>query len=160
MPVAVIGAGDGIDRSCATGTLMYVSLVPPQVAIALHPGSRTCALIRATGEFSASILSTDQLGVAMKAGRSGRGQDKFTANGIPMLDPPVDFASPGVAESIAVLWCRVAREVETGDHVLVIGTVVHHVTLDETGRQLLRVARRYAALGASLSEEAPEGYPL
>lgn len=156
MPVAVIGAADGIDRSCATGTLMYVSLVPPQVAITLHPGSRTFALIRATGEFSASLLSTHQLDVATEAGRPGRGRDKFAATGIPVLDAPAGFAAPGVAGSIAVLWCHVKAQVETGDHVLMVGVVAHHVTLDETGLQLLRVARRYAALGPWLSDQASD----
>jgi hypothetical protein len=40
-----------------------------------------------------------------------------------------------------------------------IGSVAHHVTLDPAGRRLLRDARRYAALGAWLSDVAAE-YPL
>src|SRR5256885_2133828 len=46
---AIIGAADGAERSCATGTAMYVSFVPPMVVIAEHPGSRTCKLIQRSG---------------------------------------------------------------------------------------------------------------
>jgi len=58
--VAIIGAADGADRSCATGTAMYVSFVPPMVVIAEHPGSRTCKLIQRSGAFSVSFLHASQ----------------------------------------------------------------------------------------------------
>jgi flavin reductase (DIM6/NTAB) family NADH-FMN oxidoreductase RutF len=159
MPVVVVGAARGNERSCATATVMYVSLDPPEVAIALHPGSRTGRLLRETGEFSVSILSDGQVDVATRAGRSATGPDKFLAADIALVDPPAGFSSPGVAGSVAVLWCRVTKTLETGDHVLMIGSVAHHVTLDPAGRPLLRDARRYAALGAWLSDVAAE-YPI
>ncbi|MGH2465629.1 MAG: flavin reductase family protein [Candidatus Limnocylindrales bacterium] len=160
MPVTIIAAGDGIERACATATLMYVSLLPTQVAVALNFGSRTCRLVRATGEFSASILSTAQLELASLAGRSGRGRDQFDGGWIPPLAPAPGFTAPGVDGSIAVLWCRVAQEVVTGDHLLVVGTVEQRLGLDEAGVPLVRVGRRYMAVGAPLSEPAPEGYPI
>lgn len=153
MPVAVIGAAHGPNRSCATGTLMYVSLVPPQVVIALHHASRTFALIRESGEFSASLLSSRQLEVARAAGRPGLGPDKFTAAGIRVLDAPSGFTAPAVDGSVAAIWCRVERQIETGDHVLIVGIVGHHIALDAACPQLLRVARRYAVLGPQLSDE-------
>ncbi|MGH2490775.1 MAG: flavin reductase, partial [Candidatus Limnocylindria bacterium] len=55
-PVAIIGAAHGGERSCGTGTLMYVSLSPAMVAIAEHHGSRTARLIRESGQFSVSLL--------------------------------------------------------------------------------------------------------
>src|SRR5438552_19062783 len=54
--VAIIGAADGAERSCATGTAMYVSLVAPMVVIAEHPGSRTCRLIQRSGGFRVALL--------------------------------------------------------------------------------------------------------
>lgn len=159
MPVVVVGAADGQKRSCATATVMYTSLVPPQVAIALHPGSKTLAILRATGEFSVSILGTDQVEVAAQAGRSAPGRDKFAATGIPALAPPAGFGAPGVAGSVAVLWCRVTREVETGDHVLVIASVDAHASPGSSAGPLLRTSRRYASLGGWLSD-AEEKYPL
>src|SRR5438094_10571991 len=77
--VAIIGAADGPERSCATGTAMYVSFEPPMVAIAEHPGSRTCKLIQKSGAFSVSFLHASQLDIAERAGRSAEGPDKFAA---------------------------------------------------------------------------------
>ena len=51
MPVVLVGAGRGPERSCATGTAMYVSLDPALVAIAEHPKSHTAQLIMRSGQF-------------------------------------------------------------------------------------------------------------
>ena len=60
-PVVIIAAAANGERSCATGTAMYVSFVPPLFAIAVHPGSHTAKLIEASGEFSISLLSEDEV---------------------------------------------------------------------------------------------------
>src|SRR5207253_228529 len=77
--VAIVGAADGAERSCATGTAMYVSFVPPMIAIAEHPGSRTCKLIQRSGAFSVSFLHASQQDIAERAGKSAEGADKFAA---------------------------------------------------------------------------------
>lgn len=157
-PVAIVAAASGEERSCATATLMYVSHDPPLVAVALHPGGRTTELLRASKRFSASLLTASQQDRAEAAGRSFPGPDKFAEAKIPTLDAPAGFP-PGVAGSIAVLWCEVRDERPTGDHVLFTGEVTaHHV--DETrSMALLRFRRRYARLGHDQSDESPEGYP-
>ena len=94
-PVAIIGAAHGGERSCATGTVMYVSHVPPMVAIAEHPGSRTTRLIQASREFSVSLLHDSQQELAVAAGKSGEGPDKFAALKIPVVEQS-GFASPGL----------------------------------------------------------------
>lgn len=158
--VAIIGAADGAERSCATGTAMYVSFVPPMVAIAEHPGSRTCKLIQRSGAFSVSFLHASQQDVAERAGRSAEGLDKFTALKIKPLEAPGGAGgSPGVEGSIAVLWCRVHETRETGDHLLFTGEVVAHLVDPAKVDALLRYRRRYAHIGHVTSEEAPEGYP-
>jgi len=88
--VAIIGAADGPERSCATGTAMYVSFVPPMVAIAEHPGSRTCKLIQKSGAFSVSFLHSSQQDIAERAGRSAEGPDKFVALKVKPLEAPDD----------------------------------------------------------------------
>ena len=157
-PVAIIGAAHGGERSCATGTVMYVSHVPPMVAIAEHPGSRTTRLIQASREFSVSLLHDSQQELAMAAGKSGEGPDKFAALKIPTVEQP-GFAEPGVAGSLAVLWCRVREERPTGDHILFVGEVAEALTDDRKIDALLRYRRRYMRMGHWTSEEAPEGYP-
>jgi 3-hydroxy-9,10-secoandrosta-1,3,5(10)-triene-9,17-dione monooxygenase reductase component len=160
LAVVLIGAADDAARSCATGTAMYVSFSPPRIAIALHPGSRTCRLVEATGEFSASVMTVDQQDAAAAAGRSAPGDDKFAALGLDVREAPDGFAAPALAGSVAALWCRVVDRREVGDHVLFVGEVAaFEAAEDDASPPLLRHRRRYAALGAWLSGEAPEGYP-
>lgn len=157
--VAVIGAADGAERSCATGTCMYVSLDPALVAIAEHPGSRTAKLLRRTGEFSVSLLHASQQDVAMAAGRSAPGPDKFAALKIQAIEAPSGLTAPAVAGSIAILWCRVVDERPTGDHILFVGEVIAHRVDEAKGDALLRYRRRYTHVGHWTSDIAPEGYP-
>ncbi len=158
-PVAIIGAAHGGERSCATGTTMYVSLSPAMVAIAEHHGSRTTRLIRESGEFSVSLLHDSQQDLAAAAGTSAQGPDKFATLRIPIAEPPAGFAAPGVAGSVAVMWCRVARSIETGDHLLFVGEVGAHAVDERRVDPLLRYRRRYSRIGHWTSEESPEGYP-
>jgi 3-hydroxy-9,10-secoandrosta-1,3,5(10)-triene-9,17-dione monooxygenase reductase component len=177
MPVAIIGAAgraesaESGERSCATGTLMYVSLAPPQVAIAMHPGSRTSRLARSSGSFSVSLLGADQLDLAIAAGHGARTADKFLELGIPTIDPPTPSrpSVPGIQGSIAVLWCRVVDEIETGDHVVLIGSVEQHIgdassglTAGDRGdrQPLVRYQRRYLGLEPAAGIPATDGYPV
>ena len=157
-PVVIVGAAHGGERSCATATTMYVSHIPPMVAIAEHPGSRTTRLIQASGEFSVSILHDAQQDLAMAAGKSADGPDKFAALKIPIATNP-NSSSPGVAASIAILWCRVVQSQPTGDHILFVGELVASELNDRKFDALLRYRRRYMRMGHWTSEEAPEGYP-
>ena len=135
------------------------SPAPPMLAIAVHPGSRTTRFIPGSGEFSVSLLHDSQQALASAAGKSAAGLDKFAALNIPVLGPPGNQTAPGVAGSIAVLWCRVAGSEPTGDHLLLIGEVVaHHLAAEQQGA-LLRYRRRYMRSGSWTSEESPEGYP-
>jgi flavin reductase (DIM6/NTAB) family NADH-FMN oxidoreductase RutF len=157
-PVAIIGAAHGDERSCATGTVMYVSHSPAMVAVALHPGSRTCRLVQQSREFSVSLLHDAQQELAVAAGRSGEGPDKFAALKIPVADQP-DFKAPAVDGSIAMLWCRVVDERAVGDHILFVGELIGSVVNDRKIDALLRYRRRYMRMGHWTSDEAPEGYP-
>ncbi|HEX9268893.1 MAG TPA: flavin reductase family protein, partial [Candidatus Limnocylindria bacterium] len=144
--VAIVAAADGDERSCATGTAMYVSFVPPMIAIAEHPGSRTYRCIERSGRFSVSFLHSAQQDVAERAGHAapgGTGPDKFAALEIPVLQGPPG-AAPAVAGSIAVLWCEVRERTPSGDHVLVVGEVVAHRVDGSKIDALLRYRRRYA----------------
>jgi len=158
-PVCVIGAAHDSERSCATGTTMYVSLSPAMVAIALHPGSRTTRLINASQEFSVSLLHDSQQDIAVAAGKSAAGPDKFATLKIRAIEAPDGLCAPAVDGSIAVLWCRVATTIETGDHELFVGEIVAHRVEDRRWDPLLRYRRRYFRIGHWTSDESPEGYP-
>jgi len=66
---------------------------------------------------------------------------------------------PGIAGSIAVLWCRVTQSTPTGDHQLFIGEIVAHHLEETRWDPLLRYRRRYFRIGHWTSDESPEGYP-
>ena len=157
-PVVIVGAAHGDERSCATATTMYVSHVPPMLAIAEHPGSRTTRLIQESGEFSVSILHDAQQELAVQAGHSAPGADKFAALKIPIVTQSFTKV-PAVAGSIAQMWCKVRDTRPTGDHVLFVGEVVAATVNDRKFDALLRYRRRYMRMGHWTSEEAPEGYP-
>ena len=158
-PVAIIGAAHGSERSCGTGTLMYVSLAPAMIAIAEHHGSRTARLIRESGQFSVSLLHDSQQELAAAAGKSAAGPDKFATLRIPVAEPPEGLSAPAVAGSIAILWCRVTQSIETGDHRLFVGEVAAHLIDERRVDPLLRYRRRYMRSGHWTSDESPEGYP-
>jgi flavin reductase (DIM6/NTAB) family NADH-FMN oxidoreductase RutF len=166
-PVVIIAAAQGNERSCATGTAMYVSFVPPALAIAVHPGSRTCRLIEASGDFSISLLAEDLVEAAEVGGRSAGGADKLDALGLGTVESASSTA-PGLAGVPLVAWCRVRHRYEAGDHVVFIGDVVdHRVAQPATQPEgvgadsppLLRHRRRYVRRGDWLTDEIPGGYP-
>ena len=138
---------------------MYVSLAPAMVAIAEHPGSRTARLIRASGEFSLTLLHDSQQDIAAVAGKTAAGPDKFATLKIKTVEAPNGSRVPGVAGGIAVLWCRVVHTTPTGDHELFVGEIVAHRIDDNRWDPLLRYRRRYFRLGHWTSDESPEGYP-
>ncbi|HEY2916269.1 MAG TPA: flavin reductase family protein [Candidatus Limnocylindrales bacterium] len=159
MPVVIVGAAHDGQRSCATATVMYVSLDPPMVAVALHPGSRTTALIQASGALSVSLLGEDQVDLAVAAGTGARSGDKFAELGIPVVEAANGHPAPGVAGSLAILWCRVTASQPSGDHVLILATVEAHRDDAAAGSPLVRYQRRYGPLSAP-SDPPPDNYPL
>jgi flavin reductase (DIM6/NTAB) family NADH-FMN oxidoreductase RutF len=68
---------------------------------------------------------------------------------------------PALADAAFVAWCRVTDRLPAGDHVLFVGEVVAFVPVagEVEPPPLMRHQRRYVALGASLTDAAPEGYP-
>ena len=158
-PVSVTASAHAGERSCGTSTLMYVSHSPPMIAIAEHPGSRTARLIRESREFSVSLLHDSQQDIAAVAGKSAAGPDKLATLKLKAVEPPDGLHAPGIAGSIAVLWCRVTASLPTGDHELFVGEIVAHHLEETKWDPLLRYRRRYFRIGHWTSDESPEGYP-
>ncbi len=157
-PVVIIAAAADGERSCATGTAMYVSFVPPSFAIAVHPGSHTARLIGASQEFSISLLSEGEVEAAAVAGHSSSGEDKLDALGLGVIESERSTApAPGGAP--LTVWCRVTHTQPTGDHVTFVGEVVDHRVASDDVPPLLRHRRRYVRRGTWLTDELPGGYP-
>src|SRR5205085_3631089 len=151
LPVAIIAAAGEGERTCSTGTATHVSFEPPLVATALT--GRTGRIARAAGEFSVSLLTSEQAELAVRAARPSEG-DKFLEQEIPTVEPPRGLAAPGIAGSLAVYWCRIERDVGA----LLVGRVEASSSAD--GEALVRFRRRYRALGGELAVSEESAYPL
>lgn len=98
-----------------------VSSQPPMISVAIGKSHYTSELIPKAKSFSVNILSPDQIGVARKCGFvSGRDQDKlqekevtYQATGAPILSNCAGY-----------LDCELSHQIEVGDHILFVGTVI------------------------------------
>ena len=130
----------------AVNSFTSVSLDPPLISFCAAHTSTTWPLIRAAGAFSVNVRGEHSAELCRRFAR--KGADRFTGiryrpgtTGAPVL--------PGLAAS---LDCESFRELDAGDHVIVLGRVVH-LDADEGVRPLVFHAGRYC--GLQPSESAP-----
>jgi 3-hydroxy-9,10-secoandrosta-1,3,5(10)-triene-9,17-dione monooxygenase reductase component len=118
--VVIVTGGDAAAPSgLVCGSFMSVSLEPPLVAVSPGKTSTSWPAIAADGKFCANVLADGQQDLAQRFATSGG--DKFAgiswepapATGAPILD--------GVA---AWIDCRIYKQIEAGDHWLVLGEVL------------------------------------
>ncbi len=108
----------------AIAWLTPVSINPPLLALMIRPDRYSYPLIRATREFVVNVASREIAAQTLFCGRrSGRDVDKFAATGL-TAQPARLVRPPIIAECLAHLECRVAQDIEAGDHHIVIGAVV------------------------------------
>ena len=157
MPVAVVGAARGSDRSCATGTLNYVSLSPPMIATSLSRTSKTYGLAHQSKRFSISLIREDQADIAVLAARRGATVDKFRE-----LNLGIQQWSdvPALKDCGAVLWCSIEQECPVGDYVLCVGRVQMAADGPRGRGPLLRFDGRYHRSGEQLAVTDESSYPL
>jgi len=101
-----------------------LSVEPPLVGMSIRQTRYSYGLIRETGEFVVNVAPYELAKQALVCGRrSGRDLDKFAATGLTAgkarnVQPPI------IEECLGFLECRMADDIETGDHRLVIGEVL------------------------------------
>jgi 3-hydroxy-9,10-secoandrosta-1,3,5(10)-triene-9,17-dione monooxygenase reductase component len=94
-----------------------LSLEPPLVLVCLERDSHTLEAVSFSGAFAVSVLSAGQEAAARSFSRPGHKPfDDF-----PMRDAP--NGSPILDGSLAWVACSVERNLETGDHNIVVGLV-------------------------------------
>lgn len=158
LPVAWIGIGSG---------------TPPSVAMAVRGSRNTLSLVRENGSFTVNVpragdaATVDYFGLV-----SGRDRDKFADTGW-TLEPAAVVEAPLVAECPYALECRVTREVDAGEYVLVVGEIVEthadESVLGEDGKvdvaaldPLVYIpgAREYRRLGEKVADAFAAGRAL
>jgi 3-hydroxy-9,10-secoandrosta-1,3,5(10)-triene-9,17-dione monooxygenase reductase component len=134
----------------AVNSFTSVSLDPPLVSFCAAHTSSTWPLIRAAGAFSVNILGEHHSDVSRRFAQ--KGADRFVgtryrlgATGAPVL---VDVA--------ASLDCELFAEYHAGDHVIVLGRVVH-LDVDEGVRPLVFHGGGYCGLQPSDSSSPRAG---
>jgi flavin reductase (DIM6/NTAB) family NADH-FMN oxidoreductase RutF len=108
----------------ALGFCMPVSKEPPMVACAIGRKTYSTGLIRKTGEYVINVPTKGLERQVYYCGyHSGRDVDKFEQTGLTPR-PARHLATPIIQECIAHMECRLEREVDSGDKILFIATVI------------------------------------
>ena len=118
-PVSVVTAlREGAPHGTTVSAFSSLSLSPPMVLVALDRRSDLLARLSIGAPFGVNVLGAHQAGLAAAFAR--KGADKFAG---------VEWAEhsgvPRLAGSPGWLACTVAQLVDGGDHVVVLGDVVH-----------------------------------
>ena len=108
---------DGAPHGTTVSAFASLSIRPPMVMISLDRESELLSVIRRSGRFGVNILGAAHTDWAVAFARKG-GQAKF--HGIPWS------CDSGVPRLPGTSWlaCRLAAQVDAGDHVILLGSVV------------------------------------
>ena len=118
--VAVVTArGDDGPRGATTNALTSLSLEPPLILACLDRGSNTLDAVRASGRFCVNVLAAGQEELARRFATKRSGSEKFSS-----LPHDVRGGVPALQATLAWLVCDLDREVDGGDHVILIGRPV------------------------------------
>ena len=114
---------DARDSGCIINTAVQVANDPVRISVSVIKGNHTCAMIRRTGVFNVSAITTDaSFALFQRFGmQSGRDTDKFagfddmsrSGNGLYYLTKAAGM----------YLSARVVEEMDLGSHVLFIAEV-------------------------------------
>lgn len=139
--VAVVTAvgRDGVPKGLTTRSFVSVAAAPPLLLISVDRSSRTLPAIRDSGAFVVNFLASGREDLSNLF--ASKADDKFervrwipsvAARGAPVLPD----------DSVAYAECLVSREIEAGDHYLVLATVEGGRFIG--GRPLMYYRRSYA----------------
>lgn len=112
-------AGDQ-DLGLVGSLLMQVGLDPPTVCVAVGKGRDHLAAIRGSGSFAVTVLAPEE------TAHMGAFFKKYEGGETPFDHVPVARSPKGnavIEGALAWFECEVTGEHETGDHVVVFGTV-------------------------------------
>lgn len=128
----------GSDGSFDVMTASWVSIVsktPPTLAVSLNRGRLTYEQIRETGCFVVNMVPVRLAVEADYCGlRSGRDRDKHEVAGLTPV-PASQVAAPLIAECPLNVECRLLREVELGEYVLVLGEILEIHAMEAAFRE-------------------------
>ncbi|UNO42644.1 flavin reductase family protein [Streptomyces sp. MST-110588] len=120
-PVTIVTAAeDEIPYGVTVSAFASLSLRPAMVSVALDRSSGVLGRILTTGRFGVNMLAHGQDELARTFAR--RVPDRFAASKVPWR---YDHGLPRLTGAPGWLVCRLRSAVEGGDHLLLLGEVVH-----------------------------------
>lgn len=123
--IATVITEDGKPNAITLAWCMPLSAQPPLVSISIAPSRYSYQLLKQVPEFVINVPTTELLQTMWICGTvSGRTTDKLSLAKV-TLEPSKRVRPPRIQGCAAYLECRVVNELETGDHVLFVGEVVH-----------------------------------
>lgn len=153
-PVCLLSVSDGKNENIATMSwVSAVSTEPPLLSVAVSPKRYSHQLILNAQEFAILVLSNLQNELATLAGTiSGQKKDKWTLPQFQLLrKPPNIIKSPVLKNCRAVLECKLVQHVNSGDHSLFIGEIVHS-EYDPDVQPLILFNRKYYNPGQFIAD--------
>jgi flavin reductase (DIM6/NTAB) family NADH-FMN oxidoreductase RutF len=121
VPTPVTVVTSHIDRrphGTTVSAFSSLSLEPPMILVSLDQNSDLLKIIQESGRFGVNVLASGQQSLATTFAR--KGDDKFA--GVAWY---MDHGAPRLAGKGQWLVCRTDQLVTAGDHVIIIGLVVH-----------------------------------
>ncbi|AIG98787.1 MULTISPECIES: flavin reductase family protein [Archaeoglobus] len=102
-----------------------LSFSPQLLGVAIGHSRYTHSLIKECGEFVVAVPTIELLKDVWKAGTlSGAKENKMEKLSLTLVESK-KVKVPSIKECQANLECRVVKEVETGDHTLFVGEILH-----------------------------------
>jgi len=120
--VTIIAAFDGDDEpwGLTANAFSSVSLDPPMILVCLDRRGRAWPVFAGAERFSVNILAADQAGLAQHF--ASPAPNRFSS----VAWTRGEASTPLLPETSAWLECATDRQIDAGDHVILLGAVVRY----------------------------------
>jgi flavin reductase (DIM6/NTAB) family NADH-FMN oxidoreductase RutF len=146
--VVILSARADGSEGAMTACAMYVSQVPPLIAVSLSKTLATSKLIEKAREFAINVIAEGQLDLAQKFGSvHGQEVDKFKEFKV-ATEAASKIKAPLISGCFASIECKVKSslwDVE-GNHAIYVGEVVAF-KMNEKSRPLVWLDNKYFRVG-------------
>ncbi|KKL80741.1 hypothetical protein LCGC14_2001740 [marine sediment metagenome] len=145
--IAIAKDSRGNHNPITLGWTMIVSGSPPMMAVSIGKTRWSLEAVRSAGEFVIAFPSAGQVDETMLFGtKSGRDTDKLAESGA-KTQPAQAIDSVLLSEAVANFECKLAGEMDAGDHVIFAGEVVRSHLSDSPLDRLYTVGPGYKMSG-------------
>ena len=124
LTVLLTASCEGQETITPMAWLMPLSGLPPLVALSMKKTRFAYDLLKKSGQFALNLPTLAEAKKVWACGvTSGRTQDKFALTGFTRMEAEA-IETPLIAESAAILECRLSDDRTYGDHQLLVGEIL------------------------------------